>query len=292
MGTTLKQCYDIAIVFVLKRKEVYELITTAEAEANLRSMSHLIETNWKYEISSKAINDLCVNKWNKITLLPLASDLKLLKEYLITTGNTAAKNLQKTNNDVDAYNTLMETIFCRVLLLNRRRTGELQRLPLHIYEQDQNSQKYEEFADVVTPSEKILMQTLKRVVIRGKRGRGVPVLFSNDVQMHISIPLQYRKNILQKNNMYLFGKPNTDKPLYGYKVLNKYATLSGAKNPKALTSTRLRKHLATLTQLFNMSDADIEQLAGFMGHTVGVHIGSYRLPDDVYQTIIFDGKMC
>uniref|UniRef100_A0A6P7HID3 Uncharacterized protein LOC114349218 n=1 Tax=Diabrotica virgifera virgifera TaxID=50390 RepID=A0A6P7HID3_DIAVI len=33
-----------------------------------------------------------------------------------------------------------------------------------------------------------------------------------------------------------------------------------------------------------MTEADIEQLALFMGHTVGVHRGSYRLPDDVYQT--------
>nr|CAI5847649.1 unnamed protein product [Callosobruchus analis] len=33
-----------------------------------------------------------------------------------------------------------------------------------------------------------------------------------------------------------------------------------------------------------MSDIDIEQLATFMGHTVGIHRGSYRLPDNVYQT--------
>lgn len=28
----------------------------------------------------------------------------------------------------------------------------------------------------------------------------------------------------------------------------------------------------------------MEQLAGFMGHTLGVHKGSYRLPNDLYQT--------
>ncbi|KAJ8971979.1 hypothetical protein NQ317_010075 [Molorchus minor] len=56
------------------------------------------------------------------------------------------------------------------------------------------------------------------------------------------------------------------------------------KNPKVITCTRLRKHLATLTQLFDMTGTDIEQLAHFMGHTVGVHKGSYRLPNDVYQT--------
>lgn len=33
-----------------------------------------------------------------------------------------------------------------------------------------------------------------------------------------------------------------------------------------------------------MSNNDIEQLATFMGHTLGVHSKVYRLPDDVYQT--------
>lgn len=128
------------------------------------------------------------------------------------------------------------------------------------------------------------MKNLKRVVIRGKRGRGVPVLFSLDVQEHIKILLKYRSNIFKKPNPFLFGHPDTGGPICGYKVISKYAVSSRAKNPKAITATRLRKHLATLTQIFNMTESEIEQLATFMGHTVGVHKGSYRLPDDIYQT--------
>lgn len=82
----------------------------------------------------------------------------------------------------------------------------------------------------------------------------------------------------------MFAGINTTGPICGYKIVRKYAIKCGAKNPNAITATRLRKHLATLTQLLCMSDSDIEQLATFMGHTVGVHKGSYRLPDDVYQT--------
>lgn len=78
MGTTLKRCCDIAIVFVSKRKSVHATIPAAEAEADLRSMIHLIETNWKY--------DLNVNKWNKVTLIPLASVLKLLKDFLVASA--------------------------------------------------------------------------------------------------------------------------------------------------------------------------------------------------------------
>lgn len=49
-------------------------------------------------------------------------------------------------------------------------------------------------------------------------------------------------------------------------------------------STRLRKHLATLSQLFNLSENEIEQLVKFMGHTPGVYRSSYRPGDDIYQT--------
>lgn len=283
LGTALKHCCDLAIIYALKRKRCYSSVAAADAEADLRAVMHLIESQWKYEISSQAGNDLRLRKWNKVTIVPLASDLKLLKNYLIATATSAIKNLEKEPSH-RVYVTLVETVFCRLVLLNRRRPGELQRLLLYVYERPvDETLTYEEFAEVISPTEKMLMKKFKRLVIRGKRGRGVPVLFSTDVQEHINVILKFRKQFVMDNNKYLFANVGTSEPICGYKVLKKHATVCKAINPSALTCTRLRKHLATLTQLFSMSDNDIEQLAGFMGHTVGVHKNSYRLPDDVYQ---------
>lgn len=53
------------------------------------------------------------------------------------------------------------------------------------------------------------------------------------------------------------------------------------KNPKAISSTRLRKHLATLTQMFCMSKNDVEQYVSFMGHTIGIRRHNYRFPNGV-----------
>ncbi|XP_046975995.1 uncharacterized protein LOC124542105 [Vanessa cardui] len=39
-----------------------------------------------------------------------------------------------------------------------------------------------------------------------------------------------------------------------------------------------------MTQLFTMTESDLEQLATFMGHTLSVHKNNYRLPSDIYQT--------
>lgn len=284
-GTSLKQCCEIAIVYALKRKEIYSTIPAAEAEADLKTLIQLINSHWRFEISNKASSDLRTNQWNKVTIIPLATDLKLLKDYLLKKAQAEIEKLENNTHNIKSYIGLLETIYCRVLLLNRRRPGELQRLSLHLYEKtDNNPQNYEEFSEVVTASEQILLKRFKRVVIRGKRSRGVPVLFSDDVQKHIEVLLRHRDNISTVNNPYLFGNPKTSQLICGYKALRKLVKASGAKNPDAITATRLRKHLATLTQLFNMSENDMEQLAAFMGHTLDVHKGSYRLPDDIYQT--------
>lgn len=286
ISTSLKQCCDIAIVYALKRKEVYSTVNSAEAESNLKTMIHLLESNWKFDISTQAANDLNMKKWNKITIVPLASDLKLLKEHLTLKADNAAFRLSNNRNDAKAYGELLETIYCRIILLNRKRPGELQRLLVSTYEDSEKNinQNYEEFSDAISATEKILMKKFRRLVIRGKRGRGVPVLLSPDVQNHIKLLLEKRSSFFNNENQYLFAKPSVNNPICGYKTLEKYVKSSGAKNPGAITSTRLRKHLATLAQIFNMTENDIEQLSTFMGHTTNIHKKSYRLPDDVYQT--------
>ncbi|KAJ8929592.1 hypothetical protein NQ314_017699 [Rhamnusium bicolor] len=227
---SFKQCCDIAINIALKGCQQYETVPAAEAEAQLRTMIHLFTANWRFEISSQAATKKAVDR------------------------------LKINDKDVSAYNILVDTIYCRVIPLNRKRPGELQRMLLHTYLSCGNEKA------------------------QGKRGRGVPVLFSVNVQNNIEFMLEYRSNFVPKENLYLFAKANSKTEINGYKILSKYAQTCGAKNPTAITSTRLEKHLATLTQIFNMTDSDIEQLAAFMGHTPGVHRRSYRLPDDIYQT--------
>lgn len=217
----------------------------------------------------------------------MANDLKIFKAYLQKKSDQAATKINEGSYTVATYIELLETVYCRVLLLNRRRPGELQRLYLHDYLENDtmlNNEKYEEFDRALTASERILVKKFKRVVIRGKRGRGVPVLFTEEVQNDIKTLLSVREKFVSTSNKLLFGNPGFENSIYGYKVLERLAKQSGAKNPKAISSTRLRKHLATLSQVFSMSENDMEQLATFMGHTNEVHRKSYRLPDDVYQT--------
>ncbi|CAG9827845.1 unnamed protein product [Diabrotica balteata] len=262
IGTSLKQCCDIALHMISKNEPTIE---TANCESNLKTLINLFHSNWRFDISNRAGNDLNLKKFNKITIVPLASDLKLLKQHLVTEADKALQVLKIDSHNVAAYNTLLETIYCRVILLNRKRPGELQRMLLDTYvKSEKKNESYKEFKEVVSETEKILLKNMKRIVIREI--------------------LKVRSNFVKDDNPYLFGRSSHSTPICGYKIIAKYAVACGAKNPQAITCTRLRKHLATLTQLFNLSDNEIEQLSSFMGHTAAVHKNSYRLPDDVYQT--------
>ncbi|XP_060517578.1 uncharacterized protein LOC132696646 [Cylas formicarius] len=220
----------------------------------------------------------------------IATYMTIKSEPSVETTNIESRlktmvNLFSSNWRFDISIRYIETVYCRIILVNRRRPGELQRLLKDTYvASEESSNSYEEFSEVIWNAEKILLQPFKRIVIRGKRGR-VPVIFSHDVQVHIDQLLQARSNFVNDNNPYLFANPNTNTPICGYKVVAKYAKGYGAKNPEAITCSRLRIiHLATLTQLFNLFENEIEQLSNFMGHTSNVHRGSNRLPNDVYQT--------
>lgn len=178
ISTSLKQCCNIAIMSTLKSGSS---VQTAAVEADHKTLIHLIEANWKFDVSSQACSDLHLKKWNKITIVPLAKDLKLLKNFLCEKSKSAATNLRESEtSSIEAYNTLSETVYCRILLLNRRRPGELQRLPLSIYQETNNDNStYEEFDRAISGVEKMLVKSFKRIVIRGKRGRGVPVLLTD-----------------------------------------------------------------------------------------------------------------
>nr|CAI5844728.1 unnamed protein product [Callosobruchus analis] len=150
----------------------------------------LFETSLSYEVSSHAANNLKLNKWNKVTIVPLASDLRLLRDHLVKLATKPLKILQKALKDKQSENldtsittTSPHTLECSEMshLKKIRRTAK--NVSARIYKCF--LVKYEKFTHAVSQPEEILLKSLKRVVIRGKRGRGVPVLFSSDVQEHI-----------------------------------------------------------------------------------------------------------
>jgi len=65
--------------------------------------------------------------------------------------------------------------------------------------------------------------------------------------------------------------------------LRRFAVQSETKNPSALTSTKLRKHVATMSQMLALKDNELDLLATFLGHDICVHRELYRLPEHTLQ---------
>jgi hypothetical protein len=62
-----------------------------------------------------------------------------------------------------------------------------------------------------------------------------------------------------KENPYLFPAPHsTDGHHLADVILRKFARECDASDPSTLTGTRLRKHVATLTQLLNLRDNELD----------------------------------
>nr|CAI5844382.1 unnamed protein product [Callosobruchus analis] len=107
ISRSIKDCCSIAVLHLVKQKHTYGNITSAEAEANITG------------------SDLNIKTWNKITIIPLATDLGIFENYLIAKANDVQNKLETCLSDKTSFNILMETAFCRLLLLKRERVGEL-----------------------------------------------------------------------------------------------------------------------------------------------------------------------
>ncbi|KAI4455810.1 hypothetical protein MML48_8g00013055 [Holotrichia oblita] len=292
-GTLIKKCCDIAYIHLIQLKE-----DTSVQRKEVKIMKTLVESRWADEISAQAATNLHENRWNKEDLIPLSTDLKKLNDYITTNSEECYEKLQKNKEDFYCYTFFKELLYIHILLLNRRRPAEVAQIKVETYksinlEHSQN----DEFLMNLTETEKILLKTYHRIVIRGKRGRGVPILLSPSMKNHFDLLIEIRRNFTT-NNDYIFHTAGLGF-IDGTKTLAKHAVRCGAAQPYRITATRLRKHLATICQLLQFSENDLEQLSRFMGHTLKTHLSVYRMSDNMYQTakvsklllLMADGKV-
>lgn len=82
----------------------------------------------------------------------------------------------------------------------------------------------------------------------------------------------------------MFARPGeAATPLRAHVVLRDFANTCGAKQPDTLTSTGFRKYVATMSQMLNLKDNELDVLATFLGHDIRTHREFYRLPEDTIQ---------
>ncbi|KAF5307700.1 hypothetical protein FQR65_LT18359 [Abscondita terminalis] len=241
---------------------------STQPDKKLKEIKHfrnLIKNHWNSELSSIALKDLNEKNWEKPKLFPMTEDIIKFESFLTEQAKNSYNAIKQNLNIKSEYTRLAKCVLALTVLLNRKRIGEVQYLKVKTYCNDVTNQSNTEFMTSLTPHEQILSENFKRVVTGGKGSKPVAILFPKKTQMLIQLMLDVRDKIVQPSNEYLFANPNTkDRWLSGYHVIKKLAEESGTSNKDLFISTRLRKHIATVLQVSNFSETDMEQFANFM----------------------------
>ncbi|KAJ8018642.1 hypothetical protein HOLleu_43267 [Holothuria leucospilota] len=254
-----------------------------------------------FEIPSLALKlsrmaDICLEDAIEQQDLPLQKRVRDFKALQQLKWKKTVAKIKEKGMTKETWTELCKGTLARVILFNRRPPGEVQFLTVDTFETKQytSANAHDEVLQSLSISEKVSADRLTVVYTRGKRDRGVPIRLDETVKADVDQLLNSRKEVgINKNNPYVFAvcNPGPEKtgddeasttgslqPYSGSACIRSYGNSCGAQNPETLTATNLRKHLATMIQLLNLKETELEQLANHMGHDITVHRQYYSFP--------------
>ncbi|KAJ8963042.1 hypothetical protein NQ314_005597 [Rhamnusium bicolor] len=166
-----------------------------------------MDLEWNSKICSSALATLCQRKMNITELLPLTDDLVKLNDFL-NLNLKDAKTKLSAYSDYKNWSNLASSTLCKIVLFNKRRSGEASKISVLQYTSRPtwSHSCVKEFQNTFSQLELQLASRLTIVQIKGKRGRTVNVLLTNDVKEAIDLLLVHRANLISTENPYLFAR--------------------------------------------------------------------------------------
>ncbi|XP_034056095.1 uncharacterized protein LOC117535690 isoform X1 [Gymnodraco acuticeps] len=229
-------------------------------------------------VSHGALNTLSGAKYNKPSTLPFTEDVQILHRHLDKSAESAICNLKEEATPQN-YAELAKVALAQVIVFNRRRTGEVSKMHLKHFNERDNAELHQDVVKGLSKTEQRLCNYFSRVEITGKRGRKVAVLLSPSMLDALSLLVSKRAECgVCSTNVFLFARPKCMSCYRGQDCLRLHSSKCGAKHPEHIRSTHLRKHVATLSQVLNLKNNELDQVADFLGHDIRVHQDFYRLP--------------
>ena len=138
----------------------------------------------------------------------------------------------------------------RIILFNKRRSSEAALLRVETFQNriDWKKMAHQEIVNSLQLVEKKLLDRLDMVQTQGKMNKRVPIVLTQDAQEAIQNLIKYKGDVGQENNKYVFGC-GASGHLSPWHTINKHAKRAGCKEPSLISSTRLRKYIATTCQV-------------------------------------------
>ena len=280
IGHSLGKCGKLLIGLAIQNRN-------KEQQEKAEEFLKLLQMSWADDISSNAIRTLHEAKKNTGMIVPLAQDVATLMKYLKSASADEYNTLNKSGDEdlSQSWIRLTQILLVLIISFNRRRSGGVSKMKLSEYESISKSNVNDAIEGSLSAFERKLSRAFYRLEITVKRGNIVPILLTENMKKHLDLLVKLRPKVVANTNPYMFPRINygSMSHLKGCECLRKLADECGAQEPDKLYSTSLRKHIATMSQILNLSENELDILARFMGHDIKVHREYYRLPDETLQ---------
>ncbi|XP_041724238.1 uncharacterized protein LOC121554644 isoform X2 [Coregonus clupeaformis] len=200
---------------------------------------------------------------------PLLSSLSCLVLYLRRQQHSSFLSLSRSPSSAEAWRLLCHSSLALLILYNRHRECEVAKLTTQDYHNRTTAPSPTQanlannpttgLEAILSPFERQVLCHLPRAGVLGKRGRIQPLILPPHCEPCMELLLHTSANVgVDPHSPYVFSRPfhSPATPLRGTDLLRNLARASGAKNPGALTQTRVRRQVAILTQLLLLEEGE------------------------------------
>ncbi|XP_016309115.1 uncharacterized protein LOC107663407 isoform X2 [Sinocyclocheilus anshuiensis] len=250
---------------------------------NASEFQDVHQEKWNEMILDTALRNIREAKWNVPALMPFTEDVQKMHTYLGQVQDEWYKSLSESSS-TKAWMELAKVCLAQIILFNRRRGGEVASMPLSVFFSRDTSDPHDGVDWALSEVENKLCRHFSKIITMGKCGQPVPILLTPKMLCSLELLVKQREPCgVLKDNGYMFARPEAMTHFRGSDCLRGFAKACGAKCPKSLTSTRLRKHAAILSTVLNMTETEMDQLANFLGHDIKINREFCRLPEKSLQ---------
>jgi len=122
---------------------------------------------------------------------------------------------------------------------------------------------------------------LQLVETQGKQNKRCPVLLTDTMIAALDTLEETRTDCgISASNPFIFASLGSqDSQINSWHAMNKMAQEAGCKQPHLISSSRLRKYLATVCQILDFEDYELEWLSRHLAHDLNTHKNHYRQHD-------------
>ncbi|KAJ8339651.1 hypothetical protein SKAU_G00342840 [Synaphobranchus kaupii] len=190
--------------------------------------------------------------------LRFTQDVKLLNSYLEKKLEDL-QSLVRLDPTRLSYGVLTKVVLSQVVLFNRGRRAVLSAMPLTAFtSRDVTPGKPLSDDDSIPQLERKLCRHFARVELRGRGGEKVLVLLKPSLVAAMDLLLLNREACeVPRENRHMFARPGGLSYYEGGACIRQFAEECGAENTDAISSAKLRKHVATILNIISLKESGV-----------------------------------